>query len=409
MSCEQSPDEQIAPKTVYREWEPEATALRLLSSFELNADGLCYDTDAVNAGEVAGTFYIPETVAEDEGEAPQITYLLVGGQGSEDNGRFEIDGADLKIADDPLAVGEYAVRVRADDADNNNGVEKKFTFRVTLEPPAMKKKPVLYPNFIGDTPANQNKLTVEWNEQRGATGYTVYISNTDDNPNAGTTKTVQTTYTTTSAVIDTFPDEDGKLPDSTRYWVWVKWTNSKGTSDFSPVATVKTFDPIDPWWYEDVRVFAFDIQEADWYHITDSTVEYGFGTQGGWNFVGDIIHHEVFDPEVVEEFFPQRGKHSEDMVGFPAGIFIIKYRPDRQPTWTHPAGNNYMGVYYWGKGVIGDARFGMSSGPLAYIINSYAGPAEQKTFVDALEAFTGPAIRKWNAGVAEPYYRVMSE
>jgi hypothetical protein len=405
-SCSAEPEEEIIEKISYidnyEELTNKADALRRLGAFDFESEGLVYGTDSIEVGKVAGRLYIPEDDNSTEDETPQITYILSGGQGSQDNGRFEINGSDLEITDDPLEYGDYAIRIKAVDAYNNS-VEKKFNFKVTNSPPAMKNAPAFYPNFIGSTTSSQgNKLTVEWNLQRSATSYDVWISKTANSANA----VLQGTYNdpATSATFDTYPGEDeaGKLPNSTRYWVWVKSKNSKGTSEFSPAAMVKTFDPIDSWWYDGVSAFQWDTVFSEGYQMTESTIRYVFNS-AGLGFTGDILHHELFDPADVTKFFSPTGKFGEDLKGKPAGVFIIKMQEGSYSN----NGYYYTAVYYWGKGATGRLTIG-GTDEISYIINPWDGPPEQETYAKALQAFTAEKFKsKWIKLVPEPYYRVM--
>jgi hypothetical protein len=373
--------------------------LRLLRSFQfkLQDGGLVEDTVSAGAGQTAGTFYIP--IDEDsESEAPQVTYILAGGTGSADNGRFVLDGADMKIEGTPLVYGDHYIRVRATD-DEDNIVEKTFNFRVSVGPPEMETPPLLIPNCIDSATSGENKLTVEWPQRNTATCYRVYISKTsgvyDDNAMLFGTYNEPTRTTE----IDTFPGEENKLPNGTRYWVWVRAASDRGEAQPGAVATVKTFDTIDPWWYDGVAYFTF--ANADGYIVTSTTVRYNSSTGGLQGFTTDILHHEVFDPDDVARYIPTRGKHGENIAGLPAGVFIVKLQDGEFSN----NGHRYTSVYYWGRG------FGGSNGK-SYIINPWrtSGVAypEKATYAEAIETFTVQEFRNWAwTGIDEPYSRVM--
>jgi hypothetical protein len=382
----ETPDENITE---------EEKALLLLQSFDFAAEGLVDGTDSVEAGKIAGRFYIPEDEdAEGEGEAPQITYKLVSGDGSTNNGNFKIYGSDLKIEYNSLVNGEYAIRIKSVDS-YYNAVDKSFKFKVTLEPPAMKKAPVLYPNFIGSATSGENKLTVEWDLQRSATSYEVWISKTANSAAA----MKQGTYNAiTSATIENFPEEATKLPNSTRYWVWVKSVSDKGTSDFSPVATAKTMATIDDFWTDNV-IFRWAAVNSEGYDLTASTITYHYSA-AGLGYIVDILHHEIFDdPIEVAKHFPPTGKHGENLAGLPAGVFITKFQDGHKQSG---ATGDYYAVYYYGKGVQSWSNPDIKD---SYMINPWAGHCEQQSYEDAYFEFTCANHRKYNAGVAEPYHR----
>jgi hypothetical protein len=114
-------------------------------------------------------------------------------------------------------------------------------------------------------------------------------------------------------------------------------------------------------------------------------------------YIGDILHHEIFDPAEVAQLVPQTGKHSEDLRGLPAGVFIFKFQPDHIQAG---AIGDYYAVYYWGKGFLS-----AQGATLSYMINPWNGHCERATYADAVELFSLKNFRIFNAGVAEPYVR----
>ncbi|MDR0684846.1 MAG: fibronectin type III domain-containing protein [Spirochaetaceae bacterium] len=369
--------------------ESDRETLELLNSFDFEPAPLIVGTPVVGPGQDAGRFYVPEN------ENAQIVYTLVSGEGAIDNGRFAVAGDTLKIGGEALDWGECYIRVMAMDK-NKNTAEKTFTLGATLTPARVARAPVLIPNFIGETPAGENKLTVEWYATIGADSYEVWISTTDNVAEA----TLQGEYAdpVTSAEFDTFPGESDKLPNSTRYWVWVRAENGWGYSDYSPVATRKTFDPVDPWWYEGVESFGF--LGMDGYRITPTRLTYFTGIGGLAGYTSDILHHEVFDQEDVDSLMSW-SKGGEDLSGLPGGVFIIKLDEAKMSN----KGGNYLyyAVYYWGRGYIAGEYI------RSYIINPWAGACEQATYAQALETFTIENFERFNANVAAPYTRVMED
>ncbi|MDR3300936.1 MAG: hypothetical protein LBT01_00205 [Spirochaetaceae bacterium] len=377
-----------------------AEALFILAAFDFEQDELIPETTAssVPANILAGKFFVSET------ESAGISYTLVDGQGAVDNRSFSITGDTLKIGGNVLELGSYYIRVKAQDAYDNI-VSKMFTVIVARTPSTPKQAPLVYPNVIGAIGSGNNKLTVEWDAKLGTTKYQVYISRT----NNATAAVLQGTYDNptepgvraNSVVIETFPQETSNLPNSTKYWLWIKAGNNDGYSELSPVTKVKTFDTVDSYWTDNV-VFRWASINGEGYDLTNSTITYHFSnTTTALGYIVDILHHEIFDPADVTQYFPARGRHSEDFTGKPAGVFITKFQEGYRQSG---AVGDYYAVYYWGKGVSGVNTLGNDYN-LTYMINPWNGHCEQQTYVDAYFEFSCENFRKYNAGVAEPYYR----
>jgi Cadherin domain/RTX calcium-binding nonapeptide repeat (4 copies) len=66
----------------------------------------------------------------DQDSADVHTYILVSGEGDDDNASFQISGSELQT-DADLSVGAYSVRVRTDDGHAGGRFEKQFAISIT--------------------------------------------------------------------------------------------------------------------------------------------------------------------------------------------------------------------------------------------------------------------------------------
>ncbi len=91
------------------------------------------------------------------------------------------------------------------------------------------------PSYITVTPADK-QLTIEWITIYDATGYEVWYSTSND---PSTATQITESFTGTSCIIS-------DLTNGTTYYVWVRATNSGGTSDWSSVGTGKPVSATNP-------------------------------------------------------------------------------------------------------------------------------------------------------------------
>jgi hypothetical protein len=232
---------------------------------------------------------------------------------------------------------------------------------------------------------------------------------------------------TVRAEMTAFPGESGPLPDNTRYWVWVVADGPKGKTPPSPAANKKTSAPVWPYFYDqylytqDAATPGSPAQTApsyhdigltggDYYRFTPTSVKYSFGTGG--SYIGDILYHETWDLGTNGDNgpFPNSLKDNANCLGFPAGVFIIKYRAGYEPGWAkeHAQGRWYSAVYYWGMGTKkpDDPIFGARAGKVECdIVNQWRGYAETLTYEEALDRFTCEDVRLFLGLDPEPYYK----
>ncbi|SDZ37987.1 HYR domain-containing protein, partial [Proteiniborus ethanoligenes] len=117
-----------------------------IENFAFTATANLQESNAnVAVGAVAGTF--DEYVS---GGTSPFTFSLVEGEGGADNGKFVIDGTDLKIIEKPLTEGTYSVRVQIKDTHDKT-LTKILTFYVSA-------KEAVAP--ITDTPVSASPVTV---------------------------------------------------------------------------------------------------------------------------------------------------------------------------------------------------------------------------------------------------------
>ncbi len=103
------------------------------------------------------------------------------------------------------------------------------------KPDATPPPPPASPLSVTVTPADK-QLTVEWTSVYGATGYEVWYSTTND---PSTATQVTDSFTGTSCIIT-------ELINGTIYYIWVRATNSGGTSEWSSVGTGEPVAAVNP-------------------------------------------------------------------------------------------------------------------------------------------------------------------
>jgi hypothetical protein len=411
--------------------------------------GLVGGTDTVNAGAVAVTVAFP---ASDGPWAAE----LVSGQGSNDNGLFDIrhvndDGeedeaapakAQLVIKEGTtLLWGPYSVRAKIHNGDGGLVFVKTFAFEVTLCPPLFKDAPKVYPFVEGN---GKNKLVIRWPKRATATSYTVYVGETDDFSAASV---LSGTYNASADNAEMTAFNGADLPDNTAYWVWVTATNSSGTTPPSPAAKRKTSLPIQPYFYDQYyhqgdSKYSADAQtgrpwfhgSGDNYYFTNTTspvdagtlgsvkasgtIQYSFGSQG-YNYTGDVVYHETWyqgengagSESEDNGPFPDMSKSGADCFGLPAGVFVIKYKnvplvlADRDKDKPADQKRVYSAVYYWGMGAIRPVGSSEAGRMESNIVNQWAGYAETVTMEEALDRFTAANVATFLGLIPEPYYK----
>jgi hypothetical protein len=321
------------------------------TSFTLDAEtGLPADDPQVNgAGKAIATLTVPQ---EEGPWTPELDADV------EDNGLFEIVPLEnertyeIRIKSDggSLPLGPYKVVVYI-----RNGAGKVYhrtiAFSVAKTPPPFKKAPQLHPYI---TTPGRNKLVVAWDElPRGAKGYQLYVGTSADSveakpygEQAATTNPQQTVEIT-----DIEGDEaNGYLPDNTTYHVWLKPWNDDGEGAFSPGATRRTSDPIDPYWWADIDWWDSGTDSYEFYFNENNELVLGYCTVGSQvgganNDAGRWIvrYHISFDPVELNKQVPSttHGHYTtnEDLTGAPGGVFIVE---------TNRAADPFYAVYYWG-------------------------------------------------------------
>jgi hypothetical protein len=382
------------------------------------------NTDTVNAGEKAGTVSFPDT-EEGVWEA-----AFVPGPGATHNKRFNIVyvydekepsvpiGATfiIKEGEGPLRWGRYSVRVRVSNEESGLAFTKVFAFEVTQSPAPFKEAPRMYPYVVEE----KNKMVIKWVKRPATTSYTVYAGTT---ANFNTASLIGTVNASADSVeFSAVPGGSGDLPINTYYWAWVTATNAAGTTPPSPAARKKTTAPVQPYFYENKDDKGVDQKEAsyfdcggygDYYRFTPTQVKYWFGSQGGYNYIGDILYHEIFDPQVPGSNypFPTGLKNNPDVVGLPAGVFVLKYPEGYVPgalTQNDTTPNKmkrYSAVYYWGMGATVPSGMPNAGKVQAGIVNQWNNYAETVTYEEAIDKFTAANIRTFLGLMPEPYYK----
>jgi hypothetical protein len=383
-------------------------------------DAMMVVGDAVKVGDAAGTISLPET------EEGVWRVAFVTGPGATHNKRFDVEydsepaptKATFRIKEKNLDWGLYSVRVQVSNEESDLAFTKVFTFEVTLSPAPFKEAPRMYPSPNSESP---RKMVITWTKRPSTTNYTVYAGTTADFSAATVIATVPA-MNESVAEFSTVPGSGGDLPTDTPYWAWVVATNSAGSTPPSPAARKKTSAPVQPYFYENVDDKGVEQDEAsyfdcggygDYYRFTPTEVKYWFGSAGGYNYIGDIVYHEIFDPPTPGSNypFPNDLKNNPNVVGLPAGVFVLKYQEGKVPGALTANDNTpnkmkrYSAVYYWGMGATvppGTANAGKIQ---AGIVNQWAGYAETVTYEEAIDKFTAANIRTFLGLMPEPYYK----
>jgi hypothetical protein len=322
--------------------------------------------------------------------------------GGDDYALFEIVGTELKISGATtfeLLPEHYAVPVRVTDSEGAT-FQKYCHMDVTLSPSLIKTAAKVYPYMVDNT---DNKLKVKWEQSTGADGYYIYINDTGTEPGNNavadyTFTTGSTEFTNTTCEITEY--DGAALPRDKTYYVWLKAYNDDGVTTFSPMTKIKTTCTVDPFWYEGVEQWHM----MDLYKITATTVMYGFNGRTG--YLGEIVHHELFDPaDIAANPALEWSKYGEDVGGKPAGVFVLKIVEGSNYSATL-----YSAVYYWGRGFQQTDSDGITY-TRAYIINTflYARGNDGFDYEKALDDYTLERFRVHNANVAAPFTRIMSE
>jgi hypothetical protein len=383
--------------------------------------------ESVAAETTLGSITLPET-------GDTWTTSLIAGYGDTDNDKFKLvevpgpnpsvmpagisysiggGGGTVKLVvkqDVMLEWGHYSARVGI-----NNGSDtyiKVFEFDVTLSPPLFKEAPRVYPIVNGGKDNYTTYLDIRWDKRATAQYYTVYVGESDVFSAASPLGTYDSS--SDSATMTAFPGETGPLPDDTAYWVWITATNDSGTTPPSPAAKKRTTAPVPEFFWEannEDTLPVFDMG-SDHYRFTETTTEVGMGMTikywfGVEHYIGDIYYHEKFYPTGTDNKpFPNTGKGNENCIGYPAGVFVIKYQEGHVSGWlnnndkTPGKQKRYSAVYYWGMDTPETIR---GYEHQSYIVNQWAGYAETVTLEEALDKFTCARIGSYLAMGPEPY------
>jgi hypothetical protein len=155
---------------------------------------------------------------------------------------------------------------------------------------------------------------------------------------------------------------------------------------------------------------------GDYYRFTPTTVKYWGGTNGPYNYLGDILYHEVFDfsSGTSNYPFPNSLKNNPNVIGRPAGVFVIQYRTGRVPPILAAKDENkpaekrrtYSAVYYWGmEATVPDDAINHAGEKQAGIVNQWNNYAEAVTYEEAIDRFTAASIGTFLGLMPEPYYK----
>lgn len=113
---------------------------------------------------VVGSFSATDA---DTGES--FTYSLVAGTGDTDNGKFNINGADLRVTDRAnVPAGTYSIRVQVSDGDAT--YEKAFTITVTDDQAPTISTVIPTDNSTGVSVADSVEITFDENVSLGSSG-----------------------------------------------------------------------------------------------------------------------------------------------------------------------------------------------------------------------------------------------
>ncbi|MDR2435298.1 MAG: fibronectin type III domain-containing protein [Treponema sp.] len=381
---------------IYDDIEGEAKPISY-TSFALEAvAGLSYtDTDSNSKGALIASLTVPE----DEGPwTPELN------EDTEENNFFElVEGGgkqyEIRIKDGALSVGDYKLVVQIENQEGKV-FHRTVEFKVSETPAPFQAAPVVYPYITG---AGKNKLEVRWHERpSGTQGYRLYVGITGEREDAQLYKEIDDDGADVYTEEITDIEEDaaqGYLPAETVYYVWVLAFNEGGEGQASPPAECLTSAAVQPYWYQNVKVF--DCGYDDRYWLTPTTIQYEFGQGGaaGFNYIANIVYHKKWDPDTgkqgkTKSFPADKLKSGLSIVGLPAGVFIIKYlnmMPSRP----------YSACYYWGMGAGKD-------GNIACIVNQWNNYAETATFEEAMVKFTLENVESFIKLSPEPYIRYLN-
>ncbi|MDR2602144.1 MAG: hypothetical protein LBC53_06805 [Spirochaetaceae bacterium] len=395
--------------------------------------------ETIAAKTEAGTVSFPATGGPWQAE-------FIDGPGATHNAKFDIkyeyDSEDTEkaapikaalVVKEALEWGRYSVRVKI---SNKSGAayKKAFAFEVTLTPAPFKDPPRMYPypEGVKEGENQKNKMVIKWDKRSGITKYTVYVGASDDFDAATTYKLAEIDGSATElkAEMTAFPpslETGGDLPDGKKYWAWVTAENALGVSPPSPAAWKQTTSPMQAYFYENIDDKGVAQAEAsyfdgggygDYYRFTPTTIKYWGGSVGPYNYLGDVVYHEIYDPVRPGSNwpFPDSLKNNPDVIGYPAGVFVIKYREGRVPPSltsndkTPGKQKRYSAVYYWGMGARSPDNAVNHAGKVqAGVVNQWAGYAETVTYEEAIDKFTAAAVGKFLHLMPEPYYKHFSD
>ncbi len=123
--------------------------------------------------------------ATDADTGESFAYTLVSGTGDTDNGKFNINGTDLRVTDRVnVPAGTYSIRVQVSDGDAT--FEKAFTITVTDDVTPTVSSVVPTDNTTGVSVADAIQITFDENIQLGSTGTIVLYDITGGGANSVT-------------------------------------------------------------------------------------------------------------------------------------------------------------------------------------------------------------------------------
>jgi hypothetical protein len=439
-------------------------ALQIRSSIKFSEPQLV--GESVAPGALVTTISFPDeegpwtaSLVNGTGGADNLLFEIKLYPEQEDGGEGEGEGNDedepapyaelvIKEDGDALEWGHYSVRIKIDNGDEwGLAFYKILEFDVTLCPPLFTRAPIVYPYMInGDV--NNNKMVIKWDKRATATSYSVYVWTTDDPPGTAEPDPAEAAANAVllnpdgyggdvdSAEMKSYPgdtDTTTGLPPGKNYWFWVTASNSSGTTPPSPIARKKTSSPVPEYFYTRYdeknydKIEDNDVEEpheldpifdcggyGDYYRITAKTVKYwfpsGLSDLGSYDYLGDIVYHEAFDLGAGGDNgkFPNEAKDGATALGFPCGVFVLKYREGCVPPVlaSRDSTKRYSAVYYWGMGTSKEGTGGSHAGRVeANIVNQWARYAETVTYEEAIDRFYANNVQTFLGLIPEPYYK----
>jgi hypothetical protein len=430
-------------------------ALQIRSSITFTEPQLVVGTNTIEAGAVVTTITFPD-------EEGPWTASLVNGTGAAHNRLLEIKPYPEQDAEDApapyaelvikenvtLEWGHYSVRIKIDNGEWGLAFYKILEFDVTTCPPLFTKAPGVYPYMINGDVTN-NKIVIKWDKRATATKYHVYVWTkewTTDAPPPGTAEPDPAEAAANAVLLGEYGDVDSAemkkypgdteegLPAGQNYWFWVTASNGSGTTPRSPAARKKTSSRVPEYFYtkydeknddnnpDNDVTDPYEIDPifdcggfGDYYRITATTVKYWFPSAweiGSYDYLGDIVYHEAFDLGAGGDNgkFPNEAKDGATALGFPCGVFILKYREGCVPLALTDHDNSpgkqkrFSAVYYWGMGTI-KAGGGLAGRVEAHIVNQWGYYAETVTYEEAIDRFYANNVNKFLGLIPEPYYK----